>query len=65
MDDIINAGLSGIFFSIWPPVAVNVHYFMFHAIDGLGGGAIVETLHCSSWHTEISAVRTEKHTLRS
>ena len=30
-------------FSIWPPVAVNVLYFMFHAIDALGG-AIVETL---------------------
>ena len=26
------------FFSIWPPVAVNIHYFLFHAIDGLGGG---------------------------
>ena len=25
-------------FSIWPPVVVNIRYFLFHAIDGLGGG---------------------------
>ena len=26
------------FFSIWPPVAVNILYFLVHAIDDLGGG---------------------------
>ena len=26
------------FFSIWPPVAVNIHHFLVYAIDGLGGG---------------------------
>ena len=25
-------------FSIWPPVAVNIVYFLVHVIDGLGGG---------------------------
>ena len=44
VDVIVNASLSRIFFSIWPPVAVNILYFLFHAIDALGGGAIVETL---------------------
>ena len=32
------------FFPIWPSVAVNIHYFLVHAIiDGLGA-VIVETL---------------------
>ena len=40
---IVSASLSWIFYSIWPPVAVNVLYFQVHSIDDLGG-AIVETL---------------------
>ena len=57
MDVIVNASPSSPFFSIWPPVAVNIHDFLFHAIDGFGGGlSIVQTLvrststpvHCSS-----------------
>ena len=44
MDVIVNASLSHIFL-IWPPVAANIIYFLFHAIDGFfWGGAIVETL---------------------
>ena len=33
------------FFPIWPPVVVNIYYFLVHAvIDGLGGAIIIETL---------------------
>ena len=41
-----NKSVTNVFFSIWPPVAVNVHYFLVRAIiDGLGGAIIiVETL---------------------
>ena len=38
MDVIVIASLSCIFFSIWPPVAVNIHFFLFRANDGLGRG---------------------------
>ena len=38
MDVIVNASLSRIFFSIWQPVAVNILYFLVHAIDGFEGG---------------------------
>ena len=31
-------------FSIWPPVAVNILYFLVHAIDDLGGGYRRNTL---------------------
>ena len=43
MDVIVNASLSCIFFSIWPPVAVHTNYFMFLVIDGLGGGYLRNT----------------------
>ena len=38
VDAIVNASLTRIFFSILPPVAANILYFLVHAIDGLGGG---------------------------
>ena len=38
VDVIVNTSLSRILFSIWPRVAVNIIYFLFHAIDALGGG---------------------------
>ena len=44
VDAIVNASPSCIFFSIWPPVAVNIHYFLVHAIDGLGRGHRRNTL---------------------
>ena len=47
MDVFVNASLSRLFFFCWPPVAVNILYFLVHTIDGLGGGAIVETLLCT------------------
>ena len=34
----VSCKYKSILFSIWPPVAVNIHYFLVHAIDGLGGG---------------------------
>ena len=37
-DVIVNTSLSRSFFlSIWPPVSVNILYFLVYAIDGLGG----------------------------
>ena len=32
------------FFSVWPPVTVNIINFLLHAIDGLGGGYRRNTL---------------------
>ena len=42
---IVNASLPYTFFSIWPPVAVNILYFLMHAIDGLGGGGYRRNTH--------------------
>ena len=48
---IVSASLPCICFLIWPPVAVNIIYFLVHAMDGLGGGAIVKALVSSLLHS--------------
>ena len=45
MDVFVNESLSRIFFSKWPPVTVNILYFLVHAIDGFGGGGYRRNTH--------------------
>ena len=60
MEVIVNTSLSRVCFSIWPPVAVNILYFLVHAIDGLGGGGgIVESLY-GKW-----AIKVQRTYIRS
>ena len=44
MNVIVNASLSRILFSNWPPVAVSILYFPVHVIDGWGEGYRRNTL---------------------
>ena len=50
-DVIVHTSLSRLCFLIWPPVAVNILYFLVHAIHGLGGGYRRNTLsHTHYWY---------------
>ena len=69
MDVIVNANLSRICFSIWPPAAVNILYFLVHPIDGLGGGYrrntfLVSNLITGGPHRYVTVLVTSTPTLR-